>query len=123
MTTHAPYGIEMSDDCATCPMRKDGFFCQMSPAALADFQRMKFTSMYPTGAVLFVESQVPRGVYMLCKGRVKLTMASPGGKTVIVRVVVSRAVQIQVRHVSPSLDRCSPTGADTSPRDVRPLKY
>jgi CRP/FNR family transcriptional regulator, cyclic AMP receptor protein len=87
MATHAPYGMEMTDDCATCPMRKDGFFCQMSSATLADFQRMKFTSTYPAGAVLFVESQVPRGVYMLCKGRVKLTMASPGGKTVIVRVV------------------------------------
>ena len=87
MTTHAPYGMELTDDCASCPIRKDGFFCQMSAATLADFQKMKFTSTYPAGAVLFVESQVPRGVYMLCKGRVKLSMASPGGKTVIVRVV------------------------------------
>ncbi len=87
MKTRAPYGMEIADDCTTCPMRKDGFFCQMSKETLADFQKMKFTSSYPAGAVLFVESQVPRGVYMLCKGRVKLTMASPGGKTVIVRVV------------------------------------
>ena len=68
-------------------MKRGGFFCQMTTETLADFQKMKFTSLYPTGAVLFVEGQVPRGVYMLCKGRVKLTMASPGGKTVIVRVV------------------------------------
>jgi CRP/FNR family cyclic AMP-dependent transcriptional regulator len=87
MRTHAPYGMEITDDCATCPIRKDGFFCQMTAETLADFQKMKFTSLYPAGAVLFVEGQVPRGVYMLCKGRVKLTMASPGGKTVIVRVV------------------------------------
>ena len=85
--TRAPYGMEVIDDCATCPRRKDGFFCQMSAATLADFQKMKFNSTYPGGAVLFVESQVPRGVYMLCEGRVKLTMASPNGKTVIVRVV------------------------------------
>ena len=87
MKTRTPYGMEIADDCATCTVRKDGFFCQMSAATTADFQKMKFTSSYPAGAVLFVESQVPRGVYMLCKGRVKLSMASPGGKTVIVRVV------------------------------------
>jgi CRP/FNR family transcriptional regulator, cyclic AMP receptor protein len=87
MKTHVPYGMEIADDCATCPMRKEGYFCQMAPETLADFQKMKFTSLYPAGAVLFVEGQMPRGVYMLCKGRVKLTMASPSGKTVIVRVV------------------------------------
>jgi CRP/FNR family transcriptional regulator, cyclic AMP receptor protein len=87
MKARAPYGMEISDDCTTCPHRKGGFFCQMSPETLADFQNAKFTSLYPAGAVLFVEGQAPRGVYMLCKGRVKLTMASPTGKTVIVRVV------------------------------------
>jgi len=87
MKSRTPYGMEIADDCATCPMRKDGFFCQMKPETLADFQKIKFTSLYPAAAVLFVEGQVPRGVYMLCKGRVKLTMASPSGKTVIVRVV------------------------------------
>jgi CRP/FNR family transcriptional regulator, cyclic AMP receptor protein len=87
MKTHAPYGMEIADDCANCPIRKDGFFCQMTAETLADFQKMKFTSLYPNGAVLFVEGQAPRGVYLLCKGRVKLTMASPAGKTVIARVV------------------------------------
>jgi CRP/FNR family cyclic AMP-dependent transcriptional regulator len=87
MKTHVPYGLDIADDCATCPIRKEGFFCQMTPETLVDFQKMKFTSQYPAASVLFVEGQVPRGVYMLCKGRVKLTMASPSGKTVIVRVV------------------------------------
>ena len=41
MATRAPYGMEMTDDCVTCPMRKDGFFCQMSAATLADFQKME----------------------------------------------------------------------------------
>jgi CRP/FNR family cyclic AMP-dependent transcriptional regulator len=87
MKTHAPYGMELTDECASCPMRKDRFFCQMESGSLGAFQKMKFTSSYPTGAVLFVEGQVPRGVYMICKGRVKLTMASAEGKTIIVRVV------------------------------------
>jgi CRP/FNR family cyclic AMP-dependent transcriptional regulator len=87
MKTHAPYGMELTDECANCPMRKDGFFCQMESGSLGAFQKIRFTSSYPGGAVLFVEGQTPRGVYMLCKGRVKLTMASAEGKTIIVRVV------------------------------------
>ena len=86
MKTHAPYGMELVDDCSKCSLRKEGFFCQMESDSLGAFEKVKFTSPYPAGAVLFVEGQVTRGVYMLCKGRVKLTMASLEGKTIIVRV-------------------------------------
>ena len=83
---HGPYGMEVVEDCRTCSMRKIGFFCQLPGAALQAFNGSKFTSTYPSGAVLFVEGQVPRGVYMLCKGRVKLTMNSSDGRTIIVRI-------------------------------------
>ena len=82
----APYGMELTDDCKTCQLRKNGFFCQLPCSALQAFNAVKFTSSYPADAVLFVEGQVPRGVYMLCKGRVKLTMSSADGRTLIVRV-------------------------------------
>ena len=81
-----PYGMEVMEDCRTCPMRKNGFFCQLPSQALQAFNCAKFTSAYPQEAVLFVEGQTPRGVYMLCKGRVKLTMNSADGKTLIVRI-------------------------------------
>jgi CRP/FNR family cyclic AMP-dependent transcriptional regulator len=87
MKNQTPYGIEISDDCATCPGRKASFFCQMTKETLAEFRRIKFASVYPSGAVLFTEGQVPRGVHMLCNGRIKLTMTSLTGKTVIARVV------------------------------------
>jgi len=82
----APYGMELTDDCKTCQLRKNGFFCQLPCSALQAFNATKFTSSYPADAVLFVEGQVPRGVYMLCKGRVKLTMSSSDGRTLIVRI-------------------------------------
>jgi CRP/FNR family cyclic AMP-dependent transcriptional regulator len=81
-----PYGMEVVEDCKTCSMRKDGFFCQLPLSALQAFSGSKFTSAYPSEAVLFLEGQVPRGVYMLCKGRVKLTMNSSDGRTLIVRI-------------------------------------
>ena len=86
MKTHAPYGMKLVDDCTKCSLRKEGFFCQMEDDSVRAFEKVKFTSSYPAGAVLFVEGQAPRGVYMLCTGRVKLTMASLEGKTIIVRV-------------------------------------
>jgi len=82
----APYGLEIVDNCASCAWKKDGFFCQLSSPALKSFEEVKFTSSYPANAVLFVEGQVPRGVYLLCKGRVKLTMTSSDGKSIILHV-------------------------------------
>lgn len=86
MTTNTPYGMELVDDCSKCPLRKEGFFCHLGDDSFGAFEHVTFASSYPAGAVLFVEGQVPRGVYMLCTGRVKLTMASPGGKTIIARI-------------------------------------
>jgi CRP/FNR family cyclic AMP-dependent transcriptional regulator len=82
---NAPYGFELRENCQTCTLQKTGFFCHVSDAALSAFERTKFTSSYPAGAVLFVEGQSPRGVYMICKGRVKMMMSSADGKTMIVR--------------------------------------
>jgi CRP/FNR family transcriptional regulator len=78
--------MELTDDCKKCQLLKNGFFCQLPCSALQAFNATKFTSSYPADAVLFVEGQVPRGVYMLCKGRVKLTMSSSDGRTLIVRI-------------------------------------
>ncbi len=86
MKTHVPYGMELLDNYTICRIRKEGFFRQMTDDSLMAFEKIRFTSWYPSGAVLFVEGQVPRGAYMLCQGRVKLTMAAPEGKTIIVRV-------------------------------------
>jgi len=82
----APYGLEIIDNCASCAWTKEGFFCQLSSPALKSFEEVKFTSSYPAHAVLFVEGQMPRGVYLLCKGRVKLTMTSAEGKTMILHI-------------------------------------
>jgi CRP/FNR family transcriptional regulator, cyclic AMP receptor protein len=82
----APYGMDLIEDCRTCPVRKDGFFCHLSGSALQMFNSAKFTSSYPAEALLFLEGQHSRGVYVLCRGRVKLTMNSADGKTLIVRI-------------------------------------
>jgi CRP/FNR family transcriptional regulator, cyclic AMP receptor protein len=83
----APYGLELTENCQSCRMRSEGYFCRLSPAPLKAFEAIKYTTSYPEGAVLFVEEEAPRGVFMLCRGRVKLTMTSSEGKTVMLRIV------------------------------------
>ena len=82
----APYGLDIVENCSTCAWKSPGFFCQLAPPALKSFEEVKYTSSYPASAVLFVEGQVPRGVYLLCKGRVKLTMTSSDGKALILHI-------------------------------------
>ncbi len=81
-----PYGFEPNESCQSCKLRASGFFCQLSAPALKDFNAIRSSAMYPPGALLFLEKQDPRGVFVLCAGQVKLSISSSGGKTLILRI-------------------------------------
>ena len=83
---HSPYGMELVEDCLTCKLCTKGFFCHLPKPVMEAFQPTKFTLAYPAGATLFVEGQTCRGVYILCKGRVKLLAASSEGQTLILKI-------------------------------------
>jgi len=82
-----PYGLELTENCQDCPLKSEGFFCKLSVKALKAFEAIKFTTAYPEGAILFVEGQPSRGVFMLCQGHVKMSMNSSEGKALIVKLV------------------------------------
>jgi len=81
-----PYGIQISENCLLCKLRQTGFFCELPKSPLEELEKVKYASTYPQGAVLFVEGQAPRGVYVICSGRVKLSTTSRDGKTLILRI-------------------------------------
>ncbi|MGC1615620.1 MAG: Crp/Fnr family transcriptional regulator [Candidatus Acidiferrum sp.] len=81
-----PYGFEPNVSCQSCKLRSTGFFCQLSPGAMKDFNAVKSPATYPGGAVLFLEKQDPRGVFVLCGGEVKLSISSSSGKTMILKI-------------------------------------
>jgi len=81
-----PYGIQISENCLLCKLRDTGFFCNLPKLSLQELERVKYASAYPQGAVLFLEGQAPRGVYVICSGRVKLSTTSRDGKTLILRI-------------------------------------
>jgi CRP/FNR family cyclic AMP-dependent transcriptional regulator len=82
-----PYNLNIQQHCTTCTVDRAGRFCELSTTSLGTLDAMKFTSVYPKGSVLFVEGEDPRGVFILCSGRAKLTTSSSEGKTLIVKIV------------------------------------
>jgi len=83
---NTPYGLQMIDSCLTCPLRKDGWFCGLSAEGLKRLSSASHLCTYPDGALLFVEGQAPRGAYVLCSGKVKISTTSREGKVLILKI-------------------------------------
>jgi CRP/FNR family transcriptional regulator, cyclic AMP receptor protein len=81
-----PYGLNVIEDCIACPMHKDRLFCNLPETALAGLDAISSSATYPRSSVLFVEGQSPRGVFILCNGKVKLFGTSSSGKALIFRI-------------------------------------
>ena len=82
----APYGLEIIESCLSCPHREDRLFCNLPSAAVQALSAITSVAVYPKGAMLFVEGQSARGVFVLCSGRVKLSTSSADGRTLILRM-------------------------------------
>jgi CRP/FNR family transcriptional regulator, cyclic AMP receptor protein len=82
----APYGLEIIESCMSCPHREDRLFCNLPPPAVQKLASITSAAVYPKGATLFVEGQSPRGVFILCAGKVKLSTSSADGRTLILRI-------------------------------------
>lgn len=82
----SPYNLEIQNSCAECARSIERVFCNMTAETLHELDAIKFTGVYPKGSVLFVEGEQPRGIFILCSGRAKLTTSSAEGKTLIVKI-------------------------------------
>jgi CRP/FNR family transcriptional regulator, cyclic AMP receptor protein len=80
-----PYGLEVIESCMGCKTSREGFFCRFSTNLLRAVDAASYHSVMPAGALLFVEGQTPRGVYVLCSGKVKLSTTSKEGKVLILK--------------------------------------
>jgi CRP/FNR family cyclic AMP-dependent transcriptional regulator len=76
----------MSHSCLDCVQRSDRVFCDLEPNALEAFDGIKSTQSCQKGTVLFREGQPARGVFLLCQGRVRLSICSESGRRMTVRV-------------------------------------
>ncbi len=65
----------------------DKTFSDLPPAVAEALEQEAVTTTYPTGAVLFAEGQAARGVFIVRKGQVKLSICGSDGRTLILRMV------------------------------------
>ena len=81
---NSPYGL--SAECLTCHLGSGKFCRALSLESLQAFSQIKHATVFPEGAVIFIEGQLPRGIFMLCQGQAKLSTTSRDGKTFILRI-------------------------------------
>lgn len=118
-----PYGLQVIESCLNCPMRQERLFCNLSPRAVESLAAISSSATYPKGAILFVEGQEPRGVFVICNGRVKLTASSSEGKSLITRIaeageVVGLPGTISGKPYELTAEALEPIQANFIPRDV-----
>jgi CRP/FNR family transcriptional regulator len=118
----APYGLNILDNCLSCPVRGEHLFCNISPQAAQRLNDIKSTAVYPKGTMLFIEGQLPRGVFVLCVGKTKLSISSREGKTIITKIsesgdVLGLNAVISNRPYEVTAEMMEPGQANFIPRD------
>ena len=83
---NVPYGLPCVENCLTCHLRSDNFFCSLPKESLGAFNQIKHAAVYPENSVIFMEGQAARGIFMLCQGQAKLSITASDGKTLILRI-------------------------------------
>ena len=76
----SPYGLDILDNCMTCPVREQHLFCNLSPPMVQRLNEITSSAIYPRGAMLFMEGQKGRGAFVLCTGKAKLSTTSRDGR-------------------------------------------
>ena len=79
-------------DCQHCGWRPSRMFCDLAPAALADFDAIGKSEVLPRGSILFHEGDPGDRVFILCDGKVKLSCSSVGGKILNLKIALARDV-------------------------------
>jgi len=117
------YGLTILDDCLACPVRQEHIFCNLSETAVRKLNQIKSTAVYPPSAMLFTQGQQPRGVFVLCSGKAKLSTSSKAGKTLIIKVsqagdVLGLNATISNQPYEVTAEMVEPGQANFIPRDL-----
>lgn len=122
-TMKTPYGLQVIESCLTCPLVKERIFCDLPRPVIAALDAISSSATYPKDATLFVEGQEPRGVFVLCNGRVKLSTNSADGKSIIVRIadpgeIVGLPGTLSGKAYELTAEALEPLQANFIPRDA-----
>jgi CRP/FNR family cyclic AMP-dependent transcriptional regulator len=76
----------IQDSCFECLSRPDRLFCDLPADALQAFDLIKSTAQYPRDTTVFREGQSAHAIFIVCEGRVRLSVCSEDGKRITFRV-------------------------------------
>jgi CRP/FNR family transcriptional regulator len=62
-------------------------FGDLPPAVTQALETLTLTNEFPTGAILFTEGQEAKGIYIVRRGALKLSVCASDGRTLILRIV------------------------------------
>jgi CRP/FNR family transcriptional regulator, cyclic AMP receptor protein len=79
-------GLRVVESSLACLTRKGRVFSDLSASALKPLDACSSPVNYPKGAVLFLEGQVARGIFVVGDGQVKLSISSRDGKVIILKI-------------------------------------
>jgi CRP/FNR family cyclic AMP-dependent transcriptional regulator len=116
-----PYGLEVVENYLTYPLPKDRLFRNLPQAVRAELGAISSSAAYGKGEILFAEGQAPRGVFVICKGRVKLSANSADGKSLILHMaapgeVVGLPGTISGKRYETTAEALEPLQANFIPR-------
>ena len=75
--------------CENCLSRKDSLFCSMTGEALKEVDSTKSCAYFKKDQPLFIEGSLPRGVFCINEGKVKIYSRGEEGKEQIIHVATS----------------------------------
>jgi CRP/FNR family cyclic AMP-dependent transcriptional regulator len=81
-----PHGLEIIESCVGCKASREDFFCRFSTPVTRTTDVASHHTVMPAGAILFIEGQTPRGIFILCSGKAKLSTTSKEGKVLILKL-------------------------------------
>jgi CRP/FNR family transcriptional regulator, cyclic AMP receptor protein len=102
---------------------RERIFANLPRRVLSALEAISSAATYPKDAILFIEGQEPRGVYILCSGRVKLSATSADGKSIIVGIseggeVVGLASAVSGRPCELTAEALDPLQVNFIPREA-----
>ncbi len=119
----SPYGLKIIENWVASPLRQDRMFSDLPREAARKLASITSVAIYPKGALLFVEGQQSRGVFVVCTGRVKLSASSPEGKTLLLRIaepgeIVGLPATLSGEPYGLTAEVLEPTQANFIPREA-----
>jgi CRP/FNR family transcriptional regulator, cyclic AMP receptor protein len=73
-------------DCINCEHRHLRVFCNLTPDALLDYDKIGVLMNRASGERLFAEHDPARNVFVICSGQVKISSISRDGKVMILKI-------------------------------------